>query len=374
MALHSSRSPVSPRAVWSVGLQLLLLAALVALVLKAWLVVSWSLLALLLALALSSPVRAMQRFMPRGVAVLVIAVALLAVGLLAVFWLLPPLVAQARSLVERTPELVAQLRARTPFGQVGQALQPGDVLSELERAGPRMAHPILTVLRDFAQALAATVTIATLTGFALLSGPSVAEALFGWFPPSRRPRYRRIADDIVEKIGGYVAGTLVLVVMNGAVVTLLLLALGVPYALPLGLLCALLSLIPYAGSSVFMVLQVCVVLAERGLHVALLAVGGTFAWFAIKDRILDPLVMRHTTKMNPWLSTEAILLGSAVAGLKGTVLALPVAAAIQVILRELKSEREARWDQGSRPGVPTPPPAPEAGPLPPPDEHPPLSH
>ncbi|XXF81381.1 AI-2E family transporter [Myxococcaceae bacterium GXIMD 01537] len=355
MAPRTSNFQVSPVTVWRICLQVLLVVALVALVLKAWVVVSWSLLALLLALALLPPVRWLGRYMPRGMAVLVMVIGALGLVLAAVVWLVPPFLEQARLLAEHTPALVGRLREQEGLLRTEGPLQHFDLMTELERAGPRLAVPLIDVVKDLARVLAATVTIATLTGFMLLSGPSLAETAIGWVRPSERPRYLRIAGDIVGKMGGYVAGTLFLVVLNGAVVTTLMLVLGVPYALPLGAVCALLSLIPYAGSTAFMVVLGGVVFASRGGHVALLAVGGTFLYFVLKDRLLDPLVMRHTTQLNPLLSTEVILLGTAVAGVKGTVLALPVAAAVQVILMEVKARRDARWAARGEGGPRVPP-------------------
>lgn len=358
MALPSSRSRLSSRTVWMVGSNLLLLVAAVALVIRAWVVVSWSLLALLLALALAPVLVRMERHMPRAVAVLAMVGAVAAVALVSFVWLVPQLVEQGRRLVEHLPELAARLREQPSFQWVESNVLGTNVVSQMERAGPRLAEPFFLVVRDVLHAGVAAVTIATLTVFMLLSGPSVVESLLGWVHPQERPRCRRLAGDIVQKIGGYVAGTLLVVALNGTVVTVLLFALGVPYALPLGFLCALLSLIPYAGSTLFMLLEAGIVMALRGPHLALLAVGGTFVYFFFKDRLIDPLVMRHTTKINPLLSTEVILLGSAVAGVKGAVLALPVTAALQVLLNEAKGRRQARWAEA----VGGAPPAPGDGP------------
>lgn len=337
-----------------VGSNVLLLVAAVTLVIRAWVVVSWSLLALLLALALTPLLSRMQRHMPRGLAVLAMVVAVAAFTLLSLVWLVPQLVEQGRLLVERLPALVAHLHEQRAFQWVEHNVLGADVVSDFERVGPKLAVPLLSVVRDVLHAAVAAVTIATLTGFMLLSGHSLVDSVLDWFHPDEHARYLRLAEDIVQKIGGYVAGTLLVVALNGVVNTLLLFALGVPFALPLGFLCALLSLIPYAGSTVFMLLEAGIVLATRGPHVALLAVGGTFIYFFLKDRIVDPLVMRHTTKINPLLSTEAILLGSAVAGVKGAVLALPVTATLQVILNEVKAQRQARWAEAARATPPAP--------------------
>jgi predicted PurR-regulated permease PerM len=123
--------------------------------------------------------------------------------------------------------------------------------------------------------------------------------------------------------------------LGGAAVTLALLVLGVPYFLPLGVITTILGLIPFIGPVLAGVITTGIALATAGITPGII-MGIIFVVYQqVENHILQPLVQRRTIQMNPLLIVITMLLGTSLAGLVGAILALPVAGAIQVLIRGL---------------------------------------
>ncbi len=362
------RSQVSPRTVWTVGLNALGLLLIVYVLRQTWTVVSWILLATLLALALDPLIEWLsRRGLRRGAAIALVLGAFVGTATLFVVTLVPLLVSQAQQLVQRAPSLVAALREHAWVKAADERFQVVERAQEkLRNAGPLVAMPLLGLLRDALSGVVAFFTILTLTVFMLLFGGEVRRATFEWIAPERRPQAQRVADAIHEKVGGYVLGTLLMALIGGVVTSVTALVLGVPYFLPLGLAMMFLTIVPFIGSFVGVTLLVSTALATQGTKTALIALAVLVIYGQLKTKLLAPLIQRHTVKMNPLIITLVMLVGTALAGVLGTLIALPFAGAIQVLLQEALAYRQARWRQVAVPEAP--PAAPEA---PPSEAHPP---
>jgi predicted PurR-regulated permease PerM len=205
--------------------------------------------------------------------------------------------------------------------------------------------------------VAATLTIFTVAVFMLLFGREVVDSALRWVRPRERARAARLVEAIRVKVGGYVAGTLLVSCLAGVVTAVTTALLGVPYFLALGLAMVFLTLIPFVGQTLGLVLVTMTTLAAEGPRDALIAAAVLLVYPQIKNRLIQPLVLRRTIQMNPLLITLVMLLGGASGGLLGIVLALPIAGTVQVLLRELRRTREERWaTQGERTRVREPPP------------------
>jgi putative heme transporter len=344
------RSQVSPRTVWTVGLNVLALVLGVYLLWTTWAVVSWILIALLLALALEPLVHLLEKKVQRrGVSVLLVVLSL--IGMLVAFFyvLVPMLVEQVRTLVERAPMLLEALRNHAWFAAVDERFH---VLQRTEQAlsrdGLSYAAPVFGVLRDAVSGVFALLTILSIAVFMLLFGGQVLNASYEWVDPIHRPRLRRIAQGIHDKVGGYVAGSLLLAFVGGVVATVTAVALGVPYFLALGMAMALFSIIPFVGSAAGVALLVVTTIASEGLRDGLIALGVLLVYGQVKAKLLGPLVQRRTIQMNPLIITLVMLVGTALLGLLGTLLALPIAGGIQVVLADLLERRQAQWAAAKR--------------------------
>ena len=310
-------------------------------------VLSWLLIALFLALALNPAVEFLQRHgvKSRGVAAgITFLVAIAAVGGLAALFI-PTLVDQVDSFANKVPDYVHDLtHGRGRFGfletryhiveRVKQAVKGGGVGKFAVGAGAA-----LTVTKSVLTAVVATLTIVFMTFFMLLEGPAWMERIYGVIPEESRPRWRRVAHDIYRTVGGYVTGNLLISVIAGVSSGIVLWIAGVPYAVALGLVVALLDLIPLAGATIAAILVVLVAIAASGTTAAIV-VGVFFVVYQqLENHLIQPLVYGRTVQLSPLAVLVSVLIGAQIAGVLGALGAIPVAGAIQVLLVDWRRNR-----------------------------------
>src|SRR5205085_5918431 len=148
--------------------------------------------------------------------------------------------------------------------------------------------------------------------------------------------------DIYETVGGYVTGNLLISVIAGGSTTIVLVALGVPFAIALGLLVAILDLIPLAGATLALI----VVGAVAFLHsivAGIVVVVFFIVYQQVENHLLQPIVYGRTVQLSPLVVLIAVLIGAELAGILGALGAIPVAGAIQVLIVDwLRHRREQR--------------------------------
>ena len=319
----------------------------------------WIFVAIFLATALNPAVDALQQ---RGVAKRGLAVAIVFVGAIVAIaalgaTIIPTIVAQVNDFVDAVPGYVEDLtagRGRLGFlereyhitERVRDALSEGGASRLLGISGTALA-----VTKGVVTAVVATLTIAFLTLFMLLEGPAWVERLYSLLPEEKQPRWRKVGHDIYRTIGGYVTGNLTISVIAGIVSTVVLLVLDVPYAVALGLLVAILDLIPLAGATIAAILVSTVAFLDSttsGVIVLIFFV----VYQQLENHVLQPVVYGRTVRLSPLAVLIAVLIGAELAGVIGALAAIPVAGAIQVILVDWLEHRRARLVE--RPGATTP--------------------
>jgi len=179
-----------------------------------------------------------------------------------------------------------------------------------------------------------TVVVVVLMVYFLATLPGMRRAAYRLAPASRRPRAVLIGDAICVRFGGYVLGNVVMSVIAGATTFAWLLIFGVPYALSLAVLVALLDLIPVVGTVIGGVLTTLVALAASW-PVALATVGFFVVYKLVEDYLLMPKIMGRTVAVPAVLTVVAVLIGGALLGVIGAVLAIPVAAAVLLVIQEI---------------------------------------
>jgi predicted PurR-regulated permease PerM len=199
----------------------------------------------------------------------------------------------------------------------------------------------LDVIKRVATSFVGAVLIAFLTLFMLLEGPAWRRRLSDLLPDRDRGSLERIGSGVYKSIGGFVAGNLLASLVSGVVCTVLLLATEVPYALPLGLFVVVLELVPYIGPAVVTVLLTSVALTQGPVR-ALVVFCVLLAYHLIEGHTLRPLIYGRALRLSPLAVLIAIILGTEIAGVVGTLAAIPVAGAIQVIINEVGRWRTER--------------------------------
>jgi predicted PurR-regulated permease PerM len=347
-------------------LQILLIVLAVAITLEViWIarhVLAWVVIALFLALALNPLVGSIERRtgLGRGLAIglayLVVLVVIVGVG--ASF--LPKLIDEVNGFVQATPNYVHDLthgRGRLGFlerkyhvvEKVREQVQNGGAKKVLGLSGAA-----LTVTRSVITLIAATITIVFLTFFMLLEGRGWMERIYALFPEHSQLRVRRIGDDIYKTVGGYVTGNILISLIAGASATVVLLVMGVPYAVALGLLVAILDLIPLAGATVAGVV-IGIVAFLHSIPAGVVVVAFVIAYQQIENHFLQPVIYGRTVQLSALAVLVSVLVGAELAGVLGALAAIPVAGTIQVILRDWLAHRRGTVLQPAAVGPAEPP-------------------
>jgi predicted PurR-regulated permease PerM len=175
----------------------------------------------------------------------------------------------------------------------------------------------------------------------LLEGPAWVERLYGLVPEPSQPRWRKIGHDIYRTVGGYVTGNLTISVIAGVASTLVLLGLGVQYAVALGLVVALLDLIPLAGATIAAVIVTTVGFLDS-VRSGIVLIIFFVIYQQVENHVLQPLVYGRTVQLSPLIVLLAVLMGAELAGVIGALGAIPIAGAIQVIIVDWLAFRRQR--------------------------------
>ena len=335
-----------PRTIFAILGILLMVGVLLYVLWVARHVLSWLLIALFLALALNPAVELLQRRgLGRGLAsgiTFIVALAVVA-GLAALF--IPTLVDQVNSFANKVPDYVHDLthgRGRLGFLETKYHIVER-IKSAVEKNGVGKlavgAGAALAITKSVISAVVATVTIVFLTFFLLLEGPQWMERIYGVLATEQQPRWRRVGHDIYRTVGGYVTGNLLISLIAGVSSGVVVWLAGVPYAAALGLLVALLDLIPLAGATIAAIVVVLVAIAASGATAAIV-VGVFFVVYQqVENHLIQPLVYGRTVQLSPLAVLVSVLVGAELAGVLGALAAIPVAGALQVILVEWRRSR-----------------------------------
>jgi predicted PurR-regulated permease PerM len=277
-----------------------------------------------------------RRGLRRGWGVLAVAVGVLLVlaGVLAL--LVPPIVTQARQLAAGLPSMLRQLQDR--HSSIGRIEARYHLLERLQSSFAAGSHggglPVGGVL-NAGLAVFGTVTAAVvvlvLTLYFLANLPGIRGTAYRFVPAARRDRVRDLGDEICARTGGYVLGNLITSVVAGLGTFVFLTIAGVPYAAALGVLVAVLDLIPVVGSTLGGIIVTLVALTVSSA-VAIASLVFYIVYRLVEDYLLTPRVMNRTVQVPPVLTIVALLIGGSLLGIAGAFLSIPVAAAVQLVV------------------------------------------
>ena len=312
-------------------------------------VLSWVLISLFLALALNPLVQWFQgrvvrrRGLAVGLTYLTVALAVAAIG--ATF--IPTLIHQVNAFVDKLPGYVDDLTSgRGKLGFLETKYHVVDKVRDFVRSGGAkklfgLSGTAVAVTKGILNMIVATVTIVFMTFFMLLEGPAWVERLYSLVPEGSQARWRAVGRDIYRAVGGYVTGNLFISLIAGTGATLVLLAMGVPFAVALGLIVAILDLIPLAGATLAAIIIVTVAFLHT-VVAGIVVLVYFFIYQQVENQVLQPVVYGRTVQLSPLAVLVSVLVGAQLAGVLGALAAIPVAGTIQVLLVDWQRERRAR--------------------------------
>jgi predicted PurR-regulated permease PerM len=276
----------------------------------------------------------------RWAAVLIVILALFAFvgGFIAAA--IPPVSAQTSALINELPRYVHQLQDHSStLGRLNDRYHIEQrVTSLLNTKGSALVGGVIGAGQIVISTVSSILLVAVMTIYFLIGMPQVKLFLYHLVPRSRRTRVVLLGDEIFTKVGGFVLGNVITSFIAGAGTFVWMLAWGIPYPALLGLLIFLLDLIPVIGSTIGGAIVTLVALTVS-LPVAIATLVFYVAYRLAEDYLLVPRIIGHTVKVPALGGMVAIVVGGVVMGIIGALIALPVAAAIQLILEEVTFRR-----------------------------------
>jgi predicted PurR-regulated permease PerM len=302
-------------------------------------VIGLFLIALFFAVAIAPAVNWLdRRSVPRWIAILLvylgIAASIFGIGLLIV----PPLVNGVEDLSGDLPGYVEDLRNNKTFREYDDRYQITEKLTQQAEELPTKLGDAAGTLRDVTVGVftrfVQLFSILVITFFLVKDGDRMLEFMYRQLSPERARRVRRIADDVSDAVAGYVFGNFVISVLAGLVTYATMRIIGVPFATPLAILFGFFDLIPLVGATLGGIL-VGIVVAFTHFPVGLIVwVAVLILYQQIENNLIQPYVYGRAVQLHPLIVIIAILIGAALLGVLGALVAIPAAAAVQAIIRD----------------------------------------
>jgi predicted PurR-regulated permease PerM len=319
------------------------------------------------AMLLNPAVDKVQRWIPRrGAAVLIITLCstLIFVGLAAVFGV--PLANGITHLADRLPSYIAS--AEHGQGWIGHLVAKYHVQNWVQRNTPKLAgyaqsltKPALSLGKGAVSIIVELFTVFVLVVLLLVEWPKTWNWTLAQLSPGRRVTVTRVATDVSQKVTGYMFGNLLTSLIAGIVVYVTLLVLGVPFPLLWGLWVALVDFLPMIGGALAGIPTVLFALLARSITAGIVTAVVFAVYTQVENHVLNPVIMSKTVRINPLLVFMAVLVGASLGSLIGGIfggfvaalLSIPIAGALQVLVKEI-------W-QATAPDEPPESPAPAGG-------------
>jgi predicted PurR-regulated permease PerM len=298
------------------------------------------LMAAVLAIGLDPAVRRLERMnMRRVFAVLIIFAGFVALVVLFAWLVLPPLVRQMTALTNDIPAYAQRLELRNDalgryFRENNVAESAQAFVADLPARIVRSFSTILGVAGKVTSVLFNVSTVAILMVYFMLSLQSMESTAALIVSQERRARTKRIIDQAVEKIGGYVSGNLTTSLICALTTLAALLLFGMPYAVPLAIWAGIAAWIPAVGSYLGAIPSVVVALFQSPFK-ALALLAYFIVYQQIENYFIVPKIMQNAVNLSPATVIISTLIGGSLFGFAGALLALPVAATIKVILYDV---------------------------------------
>ncbi|WP_432939302.1 AI-2E family transporter [Kribbella sp. CA-253562] len=278
--------------------------------------------------------RGLKRGLAVGVVFLLMILAVAGVG----FAIVPVVSEQINGLIKNAPEwldLLTKSRTLNELNERYQFIQKAQDYVQDPALAQRAFGGILGVGKVVANALFSAFTILILTLYFLASLPSVKRAAYSLVPASRRNRVSILGDEVLGRVGGYVSGQFLVALCAGFFMFVFLQIVGLnQYAVALAIVVMFTAFIPMVGGLIGVVLVAAIGFTE-GLWIGVACLIYGIVYQQVENYVVAPRIMRRAVDIPGAVTVIAALLGGALLGVVGALLAIPTAAAVLLIIREV---------------------------------------
>lgn len=303
------------------------------------------------AVVLAPPVRRLQSalHLRRGMAVGLMLIVVLAVliGLLAVFLL--PVRSQLVQVITDLPGTVQQASTgRGPLGDLVSRLRLEKIVADnqesLTKTAESMQGSLIDMVGTAIQVLLAVITVLVMTALFLSQSTSLAQTTSRLLPDKHRDAVVQVSRDAAKAVSGYMIGNLFISLCAGVAAMAFLLIAGVPSPIVVALFVAFADLIPLVGATIGAIVAVVASLSvSPQAGIAALIFFTLYQQF--ENSVLQLIVMSRTVKVNSLAVLLSVLIGVELFGIVGALLAIPIAGALSVVVKELWRHRASPADQ-----------------------------
>jgi predicted PurR-regulated permease PerM len=299
---------------------------------------------LFLALALLPVVDAFDHRMPvpRALIILAVYVALIAGVVVIGAVVVPSLVKEVGQLSRNAPQYARDLRANATFRHYDNRYHiSAKLVHDARRLPESLAHlvgPLKDVTVSAFGLIAQLVTVLALTFLLVLHGREYVNMGLSLAGP-RKDRYRRLIVEVNHAVAKYVLGNLTISVLATLATWIVLSLLGVPYALSLGFVVGFFDLIPLVGATLGAIVVAAATVTVHFPLATIVWVAFILIWQRFEDYVIQPLVYGRALHVNPLVTIVAVLMGADLLGVLGALIAIPTAAAVQIVISDWWSSR-----------------------------------
>ncbi len=300
-------------------------------------------LSFILALALNKPVSYMASKIKKGGRGLATGIAYLVVVVILggfVYVVTPPLVNETTRFINTIPETIDNLRDTSNGGMIADFIDKYELEDEADEFVANatgelgnLASPLVSGVGKVSAALVSVVTVLVLTFFMLIEGPSWAEKFWHFTPTDKLEHNKMLAKKMQNVVTGFVNGQLLLALMAGISSLIMMLILGLPNAVALAGVVGLFALVPMIGTITGSIIVVLVSMTQS-LTTAIIMLAFFLIYQQIENNTLQPFIQSKAVDLSPLLVLVAVILGFSLGGILGGFLAIPIAAAGQVLVKD----------------------------------------
>jgi predicted PurR-regulated permease PerM len=253
----------------------------------------------------------------------------------------PPLIDQGNQLLDNAPALIKDLNnnafindLNNKYGVIDSLQTKIDSLIKDGQFAITAFGGVIGVGKAVVSGLVSTITILVLTLYFLASLPQVINIGLRFVPATRRDRVSKLTNAIVGRIGSFVGGQAIIAALAAVFILIMGLIIGMPYPGPLAMVVLICGFIPLVGHFIGMTIVTVVSLTDS-LTTAAIALGAYIVYVQIENYVITPRIMRKSLAIPGLVTIIAALLGASLLGLVGGLLAVPIAAAVLLILDEV---------------------------------------
>ncbi len=294
----------------------------------------------IIAAAVNGPVNWLQnRRIPRLLGVIFIYLFFLLLLGLVITLIIPPLADQVKQLATYFPEAVEKidLSAQEWWGKYKIEGNLQEILSKISNKLSQATSSVFGTIVGLFGGLFSAIVVVVISFYLATQEKGVKRFLVSLIPSEHRHYLSGLIDRIQSKIGGWLRGQLVLMLIVGILVFIGLRLLGVKYALTLALIAGFLEIIPYIGPILSAIPATILTFFQSPLLALMVIVLFTVV-NQLENYVLIPQIMKRTVGLNPITIMIAMLIGAKLAGVLGIILAVPVAAIVAEFFKDFQKE------------------------------------